>query len=151
MADPSVSETILLPHRLRKKAVQRLALRPGETVLEIGCGTGRNLPLLCDAVGNDGQVIGVDASSGMLARAQQWVTRHHRQNVRLLHQDAAELTLPGQVDAALFSLSYSVLPTARRCCRRRGRHCAPTDASSSWTPVCQTARSAGCLGPSARR
>ena len=46
----------------------------------------------------------------MLARAQQWVTRHHRQNVRLLHQDAAELTLPSQVDAALFSLSYSVLP-----------------------------------------
>ena len=46
----------------------------------------------------------------MLARAQQWVTHHHRQNVRLLHQDAAELTLPGQVNAALFSLSYSVLP-----------------------------------------
>jgi ubiquinone/menaquinone biosynthesis C-methylase UbiE len=102
--------TLLLPHRLRKKAVQWLDLKPGETVLEIGCGTGRNLPLLCDAVGNNGQVIGVDASSGMLARAQQWVTRHHRQNVRLLHQDAAELTLPGQVDAALFSLSYSVLP-----------------------------------------
>lgn len=102
--------TILLPYRLRKKAVQRLDLRPGETVLEIGCGTGRNLPLLCDAIGNDGQVIGVDASSGMLARAQQWVTRHHRHNVRLLHQDAAELALLGQVDAALFSLSYSVLP-----------------------------------------
>ena len=27
--------TILLPHRLRKKAVRRLALKPGETVLEI--------------------------------------------------------------------------------------------------------------------
>ncbi len=102
--------TILLPHRLRKKAVERLALEPGETVLEIGCGTGRNLPLLCNAVGGDGHVIGVDASSGMLARAQQWVIRHHRENVRLLHQDAAELILPGQVDAALFSLSYSVLP-----------------------------------------
>jgi ubiquinone/menaquinone biosynthesis C-methylase UbiE len=101
---------ILLPHRLRRKAVQRLALEPGEMVLEIGCGTGRNLPLLCETVGNDGRVIGVDASSGMLTHARQWVTRHHRQNVRLLHQDAAELTLPGQVDAALFSLSYSVLP-----------------------------------------
>jgi ubiquinone/menaquinone biosynthesis C-methylase UbiE len=102
--------TILLPQRLRQKAVQRLVLLPGETALEIGCGTGRNLPLLCDAVGDEGQVIGVDASSGMLARAQQWVTAQHRQNVRLLQQDAAELSLPGQVDAALFSLSYSVLP-----------------------------------------
>jgi ubiquinone/menaquinone biosynthesis C-methylase UbiE len=102
--------TILLPHRLRKKAVQRLDLKPGETVLEIGCGTGRNLPLLCDAVGSDGRVIGVDASSGMLARAQRWVKRHDRQNVRLLQQDAAELALPDQVDAVLFSLSYSALP-----------------------------------------
>lgn len=41
--------TILLPHRLRRKAVRRLDLEPGETVLEIGCGTGRNLPLLCVA------------------------------------------------------------------------------------------------------
>jgi ubiquinone/menaquinone biosynthesis C-methylase UbiE len=102
--------SILLPHRLRKKAVRRLELKPGDTVLEIGCGTGRNLPLLCETVGDDGHVIGVDASSGMLARAQDWVTRQNRQNVRLLHQDAAELALSGQVDAALFSLSYSALP-----------------------------------------
>jgi SAM-dependent methyltransferase len=46
----------------------------------------------------------------MLTRAQQWITRHHCQNVRLLHQDAAELALPGQVDVALFSLIHSVLP-----------------------------------------
>jgi len=45
---------ILLPHRLRRKAVQRLDIEPGETVLEIGCGTGRNLRLLCDAIGDDG-------------------------------------------------------------------------------------------------
>jgi ubiquinone/menaquinone biosynthesis C-methylase UbiE len=48
--------SILFPRRFRKKAVQRLALEPGKTVLEIGCGTGRNLPLLCDAVGAAGQV-----------------------------------------------------------------------------------------------
>jgi ubiquinone/menaquinone biosynthesis C-methylase UbiE len=102
--------TLLLPHRLRKKAVQRLGLKPGETVLEIGCGTGRNLPLLCDAVGGAGRVIGVDASIGMLARARRWVTDNYRQNVRLLHEDASELTLADRVDAVLFSLSYSVLP-----------------------------------------
>jgi ubiquinone/menaquinone biosynthesis C-methylase UbiE len=102
--------TLLLPQRLRKRAVQRLDLKPGETVLEIGCGTGHNLPLLCEAVSDNGHVIGVDASGGMLVRAQQWVTRSHRQNVRLLREDAAGLSLPGQVDAVLFSLSYSVLP-----------------------------------------
>lgn len=102
--------SILFPHRFRKKAVQRLALAPGETALEIGCGTGRNLPLLCDAVGASGQVFGVDASTGMLDRAQQWVRHSNLRNVRLLHQDAAYLDLPTQVDAVLFSLSYSVLP-----------------------------------------
>ncbi len=45
---------ILLPHRLRRKAVQRLDIEPGETVFEIGCSTGRNLRLLCDAIGDGG-------------------------------------------------------------------------------------------------
>ena len=145
--------TLLLPHRLRKKAVQRLDLEPGETVLEIGCGTGRNLPLLCETVGDDGQVIGVDASSGMLARAQQWVTHHHRQNVRLLQQDAAELTLLDQVDAVLFSLSYSVLPDretvlqkAWEALRPDGRLVIVEQPGLTGQPA-----AAGCSDPSARR
>jgi ubiquinone/menaquinone biosynthesis C-methylase UbiE len=101
---------ILLAPGFRRKAVKRLGLKRGETVLEVGCGTGRNLALLREAVGDDGQVIGVDASSGMLAQAQQLATRQGWKNVRLLHQDAAELTLEDQFDAVFFSLSYSVLP-----------------------------------------
>jgi ubiquinone/menaquinone biosynthesis C-methylase UbiE len=117
--------SILFPHRFRKKAVQRLALAPGETALEIGCGTGRNLPLLCEAAGAGGQVLGVDASSGMLERAQQWVRRNNHQNVRLLHQDAADLDLPTQVDAVLFSLSYSVLPDREAVLRNAWRALRP--------------------------
>jgi ubiquinone/menaquinone biosynthesis C-methylase UbiE len=101
---------ILLAPGFRRKTVKRLGLKRGETVLEVGCGTGRNLALLREAVGDDGQVIGVDASSGMLAQAQQLATRQGWKNVRLLHQDAAELTLEDQFDAVFFSLSYSVLP-----------------------------------------
>jgi ubiquinone/menaquinone biosynthesis C-methylase UbiE len=101
---------ILLAPGFRRKAVKRLGGKRGDTVLEVGCGTGRNLALLREAVGDDGQVIGVDASGGMLARAQQLATRQGWKNVRLLHQDAAELTLEDQVDAVFFSLSYSVLP-----------------------------------------
>jgi ubiquinone/menaquinone biosynthesis C-methylase UbiE len=37
-------------------------------------------------------------------------TRHGWKNVRLIHQDAAELDLQDRVDAVFFSLSYSVLP-----------------------------------------
>ncbi|HYB24736.1 MAG TPA: methyltransferase domain-containing protein [Solirubrobacteraceae bacterium] len=117
--------SILFPHALRRKALARLELEPGDRVLEIGCGTGRNLPLLCDAVGESGEVIGVDVSRGMLARAQRWVTRHQRENVRLLCEDAAELALPDRVDAVLFSLSYSVLPDRARVLERAWEALAP--------------------------
>ena len=42
---------------LRALAVRMLALSPGETVLDIACGTGAALPLLGDAVGPSGRVI----------------------------------------------------------------------------------------------
>jgi ubiquinone/menaquinone biosynthesis C-methylase UbiE len=101
---------IMLPPGLRRKAIQRLGVNSGDAVLEVGCGTGRNLPLLCNAVGADGRVIGVDASSGMLERARHIVARRGLDNVRLVLGDANEVALEDRVDAVLFSLSYSVLP-----------------------------------------
>jgi ubiquinone/menaquinone biosynthesis C-methylase UbiE len=101
---------ILLPPGFRRKTVKRLGLKRGDTVLEVGCGTGRNLALLCKAVGTEGVVVGVDASSGMLAQAEQLVRRHDWSNVRLIHQNAAEFDLEDPADAVFFSLSYSVLP-----------------------------------------
>ena len=94
----------------RRKAVAALNLKAGDVVLEIGAGTGRNLPYLVDAVGPNGTVIAVDASEGMLAEARKLMERHGWSNVQLLRQDAAQLQLDGDVDAVLFSLSYSVLP-----------------------------------------
>lgn len=99
-----------LPFGLRRKAVGRLGLTNGETVLEVGCGTGRNLQLLSGAVGADGRVIGIDASGGMLERAQHLVARRGFRNVRLVLGDASEFALEDRLDAVLFSLSYSVLP-----------------------------------------
>ena len=94
----------------RRKAVAALNLKAGDTVLEIGAGTGRNLPYLVDAVGPSGTVIAVDAAEGMLAEARKLTERHGWSNVQLIRQDAAQLQLDGNVDAVLFSLSYSVIP-----------------------------------------
>jgi ubiquinone/menaquinone biosynthesis C-methylase UbiE len=88
-------------------------LKPGDSILEIGAGTGRNFPYLVDAVGPSGTVIGVDASAGMLAEARRLVEREGWSNVVLLEQDASQLQLDRDVDAVLFSLSYSAMPEPR--------------------------------------
>jgi ubiquinone/menaquinone biosynthesis C-methylase UbiE len=97
----------------RRRAVAALALGEGDTVLEIGAGTGRNFPYLLDAVGPTGTVIAVDASEGMLAEARKLCDRKGWTNVELLHQDATRLELEGDLDGVLFSLSYSAMPEPR--------------------------------------
>jgi ubiquinone/menaquinone biosynthesis C-methylase UbiE len=97
----------------RRRAVRALCVKPGATVLEVGCGTGRNFPYLVEAVGAAGRVVGVDASPGMLAEAQRLIRSHRWVNVELHRQDAAELRTDVMFDAVLFSLSYSVIPASR--------------------------------------
>ncbi|MET7901436.1 methyltransferase domain-containing protein [Streptomyces sp. NPDC005336] len=50
-------------------AVADLGLRPGDTVLDAGCGRGRALPALREAVGPEGTVLGVDLTPAMLEAA----------------------------------------------------------------------------------
>lgn len=102
----------------RRKAVDALALMPGDTVLEVGAGTGRNLPRLTAAVGDSGRVLAVDASPGMLREARRLVDRRGWKNVELVQQDASRLALDRDVDAVLFSLSYSAMPEPRPALER---------------------------------
>ena len=102
----------------RRKAVAALALEAGDTVLEVGAGTGRNFPYLIEAVGPRGRVIGVDASAGMLREADKLVEKCGWSNVLLQRQDAVQLELDGEVDAVLFSLSYSAMPEPKRALER---------------------------------
>ena len=50
----------------RERLVARLPARPGDTVLDVGCGTGLCLPLLREKVGPGGTIVGIDASEQML-------------------------------------------------------------------------------------
>jgi SAM-dependent methyltransferase len=55
--------------RLRAWSVAVLGLKPGERVLDIGSGTGEHARTLAEAVGETGEVIGVDPNDGMRAEA----------------------------------------------------------------------------------
>jgi demethylmenaquinone methyltransferase/2-methoxy-6-polyprenyl-1,4-benzoquinol methylase len=98
------------PPHLRCLAAERLAVRPGGRVLELGCGTGRNFPFLHAAVGSAGKIYGVDLSSGMLGKARELCKREHWSNVELTQCDAAEYIPPEPLDGILFGLSYNTMP-----------------------------------------
>jgi demethylmenaquinone methyltransferase/2-methoxy-6-polyprenyl-1,4-benzoquinol methylase len=99
-----------VPPRLRARAAQRLALRPGDRVLEIGCGTGRNFPYLRAEVGPSGRIYGVDLSAGMLAKARALCERRRWGNVEITQDDAADYVAPEPLDGVLFGLSYNTMP-----------------------------------------
>ena len=66
----------------------RLDLAGGESVLEIGCGTGALTLPLAAAVGERGHVVAVDISEPMLGAARQKVSERGLHNVTLLSGDA---------------------------------------------------------------
>jgi SAM-dependent methyltransferase len=55
--------------RLRAWTIAALGLQAGERVLDIGSGTGEHARLLAEAVGPDGEAVGVDPNPGMRTEA----------------------------------------------------------------------------------
>jgi demethylmenaquinone methyltransferase/2-methoxy-6-polyprenyl-1,4-benzoquinol methylase len=94
----------------RRRAVQVLGVRPGQTVVDIGCGTGKNLSLLADAVGPKGHVVGVDFSASMLEQARTLTDRHRLANVDLVEADAATFVFPDGLDRVIATFSLSMMP-----------------------------------------
>lgn len=94
----------------RKNAVRALRLRPGATVVEIGCGTGLNFRLLRNEVGDTGRVIGVDMTDAMLAKARGRVEAREWENVELVLSDAASYVFPEGVDAILSTFALTLVP-----------------------------------------
>lgn len=92
---------------IRTAAIDHLDLEPGETVVEMGCGSGGNLSYLRDSVGSTGTVIGLDFSPGVLSIARDRI--HHRgwDNVHAVRADATVPPLArdraGGVDAVFSS------------------------------------------------
>lgn len=74
----------------RARAVETLDLDRGDTVVEMGCGTGANFPALREAVGATGRVVGVDLVPAMLRRAQRRVDDAGWENVQVVRGDATQ-------------------------------------------------------------
>ncbi|GAB5534223.1 MAG: hypothetical protein Rubg2KO_04720 [Rubricoccaceae bacterium] len=102
----------------RPAAVKAMRLSGGETVLDLPCGTGQSFNGLAAAVGDTGAVLGVDASGGMLRKAERRVRREgwtHVQTKQALAKDIDATWLSraiGQpeVDGILCAIGLTALP-----------------------------------------
>lgn len=94
----------------RREAVSALGLATGDTVVEIGCGTGLNFPLLQKRIGPDGRIVGVDLTDRMLEQARRQVEGGGWNNVELVQADAATFSFPEGVQGILSSFALTLVP-----------------------------------------
>jgi phosphatidylethanolamine/phosphatidyl-N-methylethanolamine N-methyltransferase len=109
----------------RVRALELMALEPGESVLEVGVGTGLSAvqyPAAC-------RIVAIDLSLPMLTRAQARLRRQRKTNVTLCRMDASQLAFDAeQFDVVYAPYLINVVPDPLRVagemirvCRREGR------------------------------
>ncbi len=95
--------------KLRKRTIDKLQLSPGDRVLDVASGTGLSFPLLREAVGDSGTVIGVDASPDMSQLARERVADAGWKNIEILESPIESAEIPGQLDAILLNFTHDVM------------------------------------------
>jgi ubiquinone/menaquinone biosynthesis C-methylase UbiE len=94
----------------RAELIELAQLAPGESVLDVGCGTGTLALAAKHRVGADGRVHGIDPSPEMIARAR---SKARRRGLDVAFDEAVAQTLPfedGTFDAVLAVLTFHQLP-----------------------------------------
>jgi phosphatidylethanolamine/phosphatidyl-N-methylethanolamine N-methyltransferase len=112
-------------HPGRLQARDRMVIRPGDRILEVGVGTGINLSLYPKGC----RITGIDLSTSMLEKARERAARQGLRDVRLLEMDAARLSFEDDsFDIVYAPYLISVVPDPvqvvhemRRVCRPGGR------------------------------
>lgn len=98
----------------RESMLRFARLQPGETVLDVGCGTGSLAIAAKRQVGRAGKVYGLDASPEMIARAE---NKARKAGVDLKFQNALAQSLPftnARFDVVLTTLMLHHLPRKAR-------------------------------------
>lgn len=110
----------------RRRAVERMQLRPDAEVLEVGCGTGLNFRYLQAPLDPQrSKLVGLDFSHDMLKRAEKRVAKQGWPNIELVQADAAAMDLGRQFDSILFAYSLTMIPDWEGSLERAAAHLRP--------------------------
>jgi len=93
---------------VRQKAVELLDLKEGDRVLDVGCGPGGSFPYLVRAVGQSGQVVGVEISPEISINARRRIEKNGWRNVEVIEASAQEAHLTGTFDGLLMFAAADV-------------------------------------------
>jgi len=87
---------------MRRKAVQLLELKPGNRVLDAGCGPGGSFRYLAEAVGASGRVTGIEISPEVAVNARNRISARSWTNVDVVVGNCESVPLTGKYDGMLF-------------------------------------------------
>lgn len=94
---------------VRRRAIDALDLQAGDTVIDVGCGTGLSFDRLRAAVGPRGHVVGIEQCPDMMDLARARVAEQHWDNVQLHCAPTEEAALDCRAQAALFHFTHDIL------------------------------------------
>jgi ubiquinone/menaquinone biosynthesis C-methylase UbiE len=95
----------------RRRTLALLRLTHGDIVIDAGCGTGLAFPIIEEAIGSSGKIIGIDQSPEMLTEARRRVEREGWRNVSLIECAVENAAIPVEADAAIFYATHDIMRT----------------------------------------